>query len=155
MIVKLYQLYSGKSIKKNIFLKYACILSVILAVSIMFSMQIILNLYEKNISDSIRAMNGSNIKILDSEYLEHNFSEEQLESLNKIVGGYDYTLAYCSNTNLVADETDDLVSMTVLNNDNIISSFGINSLNSGEVYILYCRSLDFTIQPTLNAQISV
>ncbi|MCI7242807.1 MAG: hypothetical protein MR549_02875 [Lachnobacterium sp.] len=147
MIVKLYQLYSGKSIKKNIFLKYACILSVILAVSIMFSMQIILNLYEKNISDSIRAMNGSNIKILDSEYLEHNFSEEQLESLNKIVGGYDYTLAYCSNTNLVADETDDLVSMTVLNNDNIISSFGINSLNSGEVVIsdIIAKRLDIHI----------
>lgn len=135
MIVKIYQLYSRKSMKKNNFFKYSCVCSVILAVSIIFSMQIILDFYEKNISDSIQLMNGTNVKILDNDYLAHNFSEEQLGSLKNIAVDYDYTLAFCTNTNLVVNGAFDFVSMTILDSNNLISSFGIDSLDDGEVVV--------------------
>ena len=38
MVFELYQMYSRKSIKKNIIFKYACVFSVILAVAIMLFM---------------------------------------------------------------------------------------------------------------------
>jgi len=73
MVFELYQMYSRKSIKKNIIFKYACVFSVILAVAIMLFMQIILDSYQNTLSDRIRLMNGADVKILDKGYLEHIF----------------------------------------------------------------------------------
>lgn len=134
MAREIYQIYSTKSLRKNIAFKYACIISVILAVSILFSMQNILDAYSNDLLDRIEAMNGSEVKVFDKDYLKHEFSKEQILDLEKSID-VDYTMAFCDNSNIIAHERDDMVATMVLNNKNIITKFGINSLNEGEVVI--------------------
>lgn len=135
MIFEIYRLYSKKSIRKNHIFKYACIISVVLAVAIMLFMQIILDCYENTLSDKIRAMNGSDVKIFDKSYLEHEFSEEQLRFIKEIIGEEKYTFAYGDNSNIIASGKDDMVAMTVFNRSDFLSEFGIKSLEEGQVAI--------------------
>lgn len=135
MTFDVYRLYSKKSIRKNHVFKYACIISVILAVAIMLFMQITLDCYKNTLSDRIRVMNGSDVKILDKGYLEHQFSEEQLKFIKKTIGEKKYTLAYGDNSNIIAKGKDDMVAMTVFNRPDFISKFGIKSLDEGQVVI--------------------
>lgn len=135
MIFDMYKLYSKKSIRKNHIFKYACIISVVLAVAIMLFMQIILDCYKNTLSDRIRVMNGSNVKILDKGYLEHQFSEEQLNFIKKTIGKKKYTFAYCDNSNIIVEGKGDMVAMTVFNRPDFISKFGIKSLDEGKVVI--------------------
>lgn len=134
MVRKIYQIYSTKSLRKNIAFKYACVISVILAVSILFSMQNILDAYSNDLSDRIEAMNGSEVKVFNKDYLKHEFSKEQILDLEKNID-VDYTMAFCDNSNIIARKRDDMAATMVLNNKNIITRFGINSLNEGEVVI--------------------
>lgn len=135
MIIDIYQIYSEKSIRKNIIFKYACVFSVILAVGLLFSMQNVLDVYNSNLSHRIEAMNGADVKVLDRDYLEHEFSQEQLLNLEKEIEKVNYTLAYCNNSNLVVQGKDDMVAITIFNKEDIISKFGINSLDESEIVI--------------------
>lgn len=135
MVREIYQIYSTKSLRKNKVFKYACIISVILAVSILFSMQNILDAYNNDLSDRIEAMNGSGVKVFDKEYLKHEFGKEQITDLGEKIIDVNYTLAFCDNSNLVAHGKDDMAATIVLNNKDIISKLGINLLNVGEVAI--------------------
>lgn len=132
MIVCLYRIYSKKSLNKNQGFKYTCVISVVLAVSIMFYMQIMLSVYEKDVSKKVSMMNGADVKILDSEYLKHNFNDMQLTTLQNI-NKENSTLGFCNETNIIANEKVDTVALTVL--DKNISTLLDNPLNSGEVAI--------------------
>lgn len=135
MVFELYQMYSRKSIKKNIIFKYACVFSVILAVAIMLFMQIILDSYQNTLSERIRLMNGADVKILDKGYLEHIFTEKELKIIENTIGKDNYTLAYCNNSNLIADGKEDTVAMTVFNRSDLVLEFGIKHLNIGEIVV--------------------
>lgn len=132
MIVSLSRIYSKKSLNKNQVFKYTCIISVVLAVSIMFYMQIMLDVYEKDVNEKVSMMNGADVKILDSEYLEHSFDKTQTTLLNNIDENKS-TLAFCSETNIIANKKVDTVALTVLNNN--ISTLLDNPLNFGEIAI--------------------
>lgn len=135
MIRDIYQIYSKKSLKKNKVFKYACVISIILAVSILFSMQNILDAYNSNLSNRIVAMNGSEVKVFDKNYLEHEFSQEQMVDLEKKLTNTNYTLAFCDNSNLVVHGSDDMASLVVFNKKESLTKFGINSLDAGEIVI--------------------
>lgn len=133
MIFKLYKMYSQKSLKNRKIFKNACIISVILAVSIILSQQLILNIHEKGTHSRVETMNGADIKILDKDYLVHQFSEKQAGLLKSIDQDM-CTLAYSSESNIIYNKTVDSVALTVFNNDYIISKRGIR-LNEGEAAI--------------------
>ena len=91
-------------------------------------------------------MNGANIKIYDSKYLENDFSDKNIADIRDLAKKYDFSLAFCSNTNIIADQNVDSVAITVLDNDKLISSMGIDTLKAGEVAVSEKIANRFNIQ---------
>ncbi|MFG6342942.1 MAG: hypothetical protein K1W35_03940 [Lachnospiraceae bacterium] len=146
MIIELFKLYNKNNAKNNIVLKFACVVSLAFAVGIIFSMQLIMHIYKENTFDSFNQMNGANIKIYDSKYLENDFSDKNIADIRDLAKKYDFSLAFCSNTNIIADQNVDSVAITVLDNDKLISSMGIDTLKAGEVAVSEKIANRFNIQ---------
>lgn len=135
MIFNVYQIYSRKSIIKNRIVKYASAFSVILAVAIMVFMQIVLDAYQDGIHERIQEMNGSNVKILDKEYLEHKFTDSDVQFIKDTIGKSNCIFAYSDISNIIANGTEDAVAMTILERPDVQFLSAVSHLNIGEVAI--------------------
>lgn len=135
MIFSVYQIYSRKSIVKNRILKYASGFSVILAVAIMIFMQIVLDAYQDGIHERIQEMNGSNVKILDKDYLEHKFTDRDVQFIKEISGKSNCTFAYSDISNLIVDGTEDAVAITILERSDIQYLSEIKDMSIGEAAV--------------------
>lgn len=135
MIFSVYQIYSRKSIVKNRILKCASAFSVILAVAIMIFMQIVLDAYQDGIHERIQEMNGSNVKILDKDYLEHEFTDRDVQFIREISGKSNCIFAYSDISNLIVDGTVDAVAITILEQSDIQFLSEIKDMSIGEVAV--------------------
>lgn len=135
MIFSVYQIYSRKSIVKNRILKHASAFSVILAVAIMIFMQTVLDAYQEGIHERIQEMNGSNVKILDKEYLEHKFTDSDVKFIKEISGKSNCIFAYSDISNLIFDGTEDAVAITILERSDIQFLSEIKDMSIGEAAV--------------------